>query len=140
MRKILFRGKKIDDGEWVYGYYACINSEHRIYTGWNCYTFTNEWYEVIPETVGQYTGITCESGMIFEGDIYTWLDDCGDYHAVKIAIGDFQDYRSKDKIYGPYGETLQGKQFPICNHGFENIIISGNIYDTPELLKNNTLK
>ena len=83
-REILFRGKRLDNKGWVYGYF--VESEQDIYRAyivvsarWKIDDLSEtEVYEVDPSTVGQYTGLTDKNGVkIFEGDLveagyYKW--------------------------------------------------------------------
>ena len=119
MREILFRGKRTDNGEWVEGYAAMSGGTFIICD--NGLTYGGfEVYEVIPETVGQYTGLTDKNGVkIFEGDIVKH------YNAV-YEISYITKYtrfagRNSDCIFAgiPLGNTE----------------VIGNIHDNPELLK-----
>lgn len=69
-REILFRGKSTIDGTWVYGFLNHAEQEDKYYIG-----VMELMTPVIPETVGQFTGLTDKDGvMIFEGDL---RDFCG---------------------------------------------------------------
>ena len=127
MREILFRGKQIDNGEWAYGYYEFYNGGHYI----NVQTDRvnsggypiREFIEVIPETVGQCTGLTDKNGKkIFEGDICqrrSYYSDNIVISAVTYTDGQFLAMADENS-----GFNLSDK-----------LEIIGNIHDNLELLK-----
>ena len=137
MAEILFRGKRIDNGKWVYGYYEFYNDKHYI----NVQTDRlnsggypiREFIEVIPETVGQYTGSTDKNGKkIFEGDIVKVTYQTRNYY-ILTEIKEVS-YNEKECCYYPmrWNESCE-----ICDYFTEiqSIEIIGNIHDNPELLK-----
>lgn len=122
MREILFRGKRVDNGEWAYGSYVHIVQ----YKGSTDYIADEEpdQYVVIPETVGQYTGLTDKSGLtkVFEGDI------------IHGNLGNFV-VRWSDNISG-FVAGEKERTHPCMNRGTMNCCeVIGNIYDNPELIK-----
>ncbi len=64
MRTIKFRGKRVDNQEWAYGYYYCDNIGHFIASDDGCLSV------VYKETIGQFTGLLDKNGKeIYEGDL-----------------------------------------------------------------------
>ena len=99
MRKILFRGQRIDNGEWVEGFY-CYNPFMKRAEIFAFDEIRSYVYQVIPETVGQFTGLRDGKGqMIFEGDIFIctkfpkhkyiveWDDETASFNCFNDAIG-----------------------------------------------------
>jgi uncharacterized phage protein (TIGR01671 family) len=132
MREILFRGKCVDNGEWVYGDLQqmetmyILSKEKQTPPHIGCFWKPNM---VIPETVGQFTGLTDKNGKkIFEGDVVreTFLatDVIGD---IRYIDGCFDFVFKRDgREVRDYLKCLT------CNHCVE---IIGNIHDNPELLE-----
>ena len=134
MREILFRGKQVDNGKWVEGYlihdeFCNIGITYIGYLNWDGHNVC----EVIPETVGQYTGLTDKNGkQIFEGDIVVCKQEINgnfiDYHIevgfVEIKHGAFGLHR-KQGYYRPFKDWLEDYEYEVI----------GNIHDNPELLK-----
>ncbi len=77
MREIKFRGKTEKNGNWVQGFYAkqgdivMIMSDLVVSGDYNPAKISFDFYRVIPETVGQFTGLLDKNGLtyIYEGDI-----------------------------------------------------------------------
>ena len=111
-RTIKFRGKRIDNGQWVYG--DLVQCDHDILilpinTGWTH-------HKVIPETVGQFTGLLDKNGReIYEGDII------------------------ESKYSNPAPVEFLDGQFCANYNGYcalipsEAYVVIGNVHDTPEL-------
>ena len=122
MREILFRGKRKDNGEWVYGFY-CYNPLMKRAEIFSFDETRSYVYEVIPETVGQFTGLTDKNGKkIFEGDILEGL--CGLHKAYFDAGFVCFDW-----------ENINGKPKESFSGFADDYEIIGNIHDNPEFLE-----
>ena len=134
MREILFRGKRMDDGEWVEGYLVkAVGVECMILpvTTEHCGGAEfSEGYHCDPTTVGQYTGLTDKNGeRIFEGDIVK-TSDITHEGVIQIPGESFEIAMRKGCWVMVAGEDWD---FLETNH--ECIEVIGNIHDNPELLK-----
>ena len=91
-REILFRGKRVDNGKWVYGFYFRI--WNRTYILWGTTNGTPNMYEVYPETVGQDTGLLDKNGTkIFEGDrVKLDLNNEGYKNSVVVYRDDYMQF------------------------------------------------
>lgn len=135
MREILFRAKRIENGEWVEGYfvkgkwyldekekYAILPIDLCFYPHFEI----NEWIEIDPETLCQYTGLKDMNGnLIWENDIVEDKRFNGFYKIV---------FRVRDG--GWYVENINsGALFRIIERTSCQYERCGNIFDNPELLK-----
>lgn len=117
MREILFRGKRIDNGEWIEGSLWLYGEDAHIFGGPD-FPYGCLWHKVDPSTAGQYTGLTDKNGKrIFEGDIVCLRT--GRCHEVKYGDGCF--YMDGTAITAKY---------------LDRFTVIGNIHDNPELLEN----
>lgn len=132
MRQIKFRGKLLDNGEWIYG---DVQQWDNLRFGMTCMGTINIPYEVNPDTVGQFTGLHDKNGReIYEGDILNVYDTtqlCGvvEYHD-KTAAFDLSMSKIKNKCLNNWIDYLM----LYVDHQYRYEIV-GNIHDNPELLK-----
>jgi uncharacterized phage protein (TIGR01671 family) len=142
MREIRFRGKRIDNGEWVYGWYVKDwEGGSRIVTEfgpdithcWDCGANEQKSFKVDPKTVGQYIGEHDKKGVdAYEGDIvkgHVLNCDTGRY----VNFIGVVKFRNAAYVLDGYSKYLQEKRYNV--KFYRSFEIIGNIYENPELLK-----
>ena len=134
IREVIFRGKRADNGEWIEGdllqikYYNKPIIECKIMPQ----TPVSSAYPVLPETVGQYTGLTDKNGKrIFEGDIVNviYTSSLGEEFTQITTVR----YDETECCFYP----MRWKEDCVnCDYSTEitEIVVIGNIHDNPELL------
>ena len=144
MREILFRGKRIDNGEWIDGYLFRLSEELNPFI---MIKNRSESHEVFPETIGQYTGLTDKNGKkIFEGDIlqgyqYPYLSEGHfNYYAEVIYFENcpaFGIYTFKNPNLNVVRGISAGNTDLMEDWESKNWEIIGNRWDNRELLNEN---
>lgn len=132
MREHLYHGKRVDNGEWVEGFYLNRGEDIANYIIFIDNNGILCGREVLPETVGEYTGLTDKNGKkIFEGDIVKveYFSDWGENFVVGIGVIVW-NLSSVSFVIKIEGNVLLNL-FSSRHTGIE---IIGNIYDNPELL------
>lgn len=129
MREIKFRGKRLDNGEWLYGSLVILNGRYFIFDDANR-------HEVDPTTVGEFTGLKDKNGKeIYEGDVIRspLSEDKTRPHRIFYHTGNAAFMGAlvdrKELCY------LRLDQDWIYKFGKEVI---GNIHDNPELIEKQT--
>lgn len=152
MREILFKGKRIDNGEWVVGQYVntCYPGNGKE-TGHFIVVYPNEYHEIYTSTLCQFTGLCDKNGKkIWENDILMCHGNSEDL--VKTVFGEFgvrniETGTIVDKVVGWHYEIIPTDaisrcepfcwSMPLTEDYIERceMEVVGNIFDNPELLK-----
>ena len=139
-RTIKFRGKRLDNGEWVYGeqYTPRLFDSKRGYSGEYapCIFCDEGGVPVIPESIGQFTGLHDKNGKeIYEGDIITVR---GDYP--RVVLWDKMSWAIMPcELYNDKHFWVMNLQHPGSDWWEEfadEMEVVGNIYDNPEFITN----
>lgn len=147
MREILFRGQRVDNGEWIEGALFegekfCIIGQEIKFSPYVKNECKIVGFEVIPETVGQYTGLKDKNGVkIFEGDVLEYQYFRNNKIVGQVVWGEYN--QSKCDEYGctHYGWHLDKAERDYYEDTGIDIAgdhitleVVGNAFDNPELL------
>lgn len=135
-RQILFRGKRTDNGEWVAGYpasdaekaYIICTVETDCIDGENTDLRATEWYEVLSETVGQFTG---------QGDKYGWNICEEDFVRIDNEwIGRVIWSQTEAAFIVFPNDDIEHEKYCLGYYVYEHDVeVIGNIFDNPKLLE-----
>jgi uncharacterized phage protein (TIGR01671 family) len=131
MREIKFRGKSIENREWIYGSPLLLGDERYIYPhdhgDLDDTDFGYAFDEVIPETVGQYIGLIDKNGKeVYEGDIIVWHNVSGYPDGFGTVIW--------DDVHAAWFLLREEQGIDDTIYDFYNLRIIGNIHANPELI------
>lgn len=161
MREIMFRGKRLDNGEWYYGSYLFLHISSVDWTGAkrgkpeDVHYIVNDQdinYAVDPSTVGQYTGLIDKNGVnIFEGDIVDLfgmngkvVQECGAFGIAFMKTIDYDLLESKIPFNNSANFCFNDNFISLLevfwnyeqdDNPLYEVEVIGNIHDNPELLE-----
>jgi uncharacterized phage protein (TIGR01671 family) len=139
MREIVFKGKRTDTGEWVCGdlLNGCVIRDTGIAV--NTVNMSCECevecrgFRVVPDTVGQYTGLIDKKGVkIFEGDIVRYTDGFSCVETVPVVWGG-EYYPAFDLSVELRGCANSLVELLLDSDAMVEVI--GNIHDNPEMFE-----
>lgn len=160
MKTIKFRGKRADNGEWVYGFYMALSGTHNILSANSDSPSGATYYEVIPSTVSRYTGLKDENSKeIYEDDV---ISGCFKYETLTAEGGvipdqdclckgvvKFSEIRLQwvleifwaESPISKWMEEEEDSEIPLVHFEYESpefnmdlLEVIGNVYENPELM------
>lgn len=148
MREILFKAKREDNGKWVEGFVFEFKNKFYItemaqtfmtayYTEKSVVDFNMRAYEIDPETLCQYTGLTDKNGKkILENDIVTITIECDDYFNLsETGIVEYSYGQYELKVKTTDGKEAYSNLINKLSEAPFEIEKLGNIFDNPDLLE-----